>query len=66
MREIKFRGKRTDTGEWAYGGITHLIDVGRVFIDKLLWYTVSDPERQNHQFGGKEKDIDFYLSNRKK
>lgn len=24
MREIKFRGKRTDTGEWVFGDIQHV------------------------------------------
>jgi uncharacterized phage protein (TIGR01671 family) len=24
MREIEFRGKRRDNGEWAYGDLTHL------------------------------------------
>ena len=31
MREIKFRGRRVDSGEWRYGGI-HISDDGRVFI----------------------------------
>ena len=26
MREIKFRGKRLDNGEWVYGDLLHLVD----------------------------------------
>lgn len=25
-REIKFRGKRLDNGEWVYGDLLHLVD----------------------------------------
>lgn len=26
MREIKFKGKRLDNGEWMYGDLLHLVD----------------------------------------
>lgn len=26
MREIKFKGKRLDNGEWIYGDLLHLVD----------------------------------------
>ena len=26
MREIKFKGKRLDNGEWMYGDLNHLVD----------------------------------------
>lgn len=26
MREIKFKGKRLDNGEWTYGDLLHLVD----------------------------------------
>ena len=28
MREILFRGKRIDTGEWVYGDLVHSVDFG--------------------------------------
>jgi uncharacterized phage protein (TIGR01671 family) len=34
MREIKFRGKRLDNGEWVYGG---LIDNDRIVGDVVEW-----------------------------
>jgi uncharacterized phage protein (TIGR01671 family) len=32
MREIKFRGKRKDTGEWVYGYFTRNDESGRCYI----------------------------------
>lgn len=26
IRDIKFKGKRLDNGEWMYGDLTHLVD----------------------------------------
>lgn len=40
MREIKFRGKRVDNGEWVYGDLIHCYgaDAGRIFIKTLQDY----------------------------
>jgi uncharacterized phage protein (TIGR01671 family) len=33
MREIKFRGKRIDNGEWVYGGYVHQTDLYGEVVD---------------------------------
>lgn len=49
-REIKFRGKRLDNGEWMYGDLLHLVDgmyisndhgsnMARVYPDTVGQYT---------------------------
>lgn len=36
MREIKFRGKRGDNGEWAYGDLEYGVFDGNSFIDGII------------------------------
>lgn len=43
MKEIKFRGKRADNGEWVYGGIS--INGNVVYIiEKIFIYDVITAE----------------------
>lgn len=50
IRDIKFKGKRLDNGEWVYGDLTHLVDgvyisndhgsnMARVYPDTVGQYT---------------------------
>lgn len=50
IRDIKFKGKRLDNGEWMYGDLTHLVDgvyisndhgsnMARVYPDTVGQYT---------------------------
>lgn len=44
MREIKFRGKRVDNGEWFYGSLVHVRD--RMFADGEH-VSITNYEREN-------------------
>jgi len=58
MREIKFRGKRLDNGEWVKGSGIRINKGGTVFIYdeiSLRWYEV-DPETVGQYSGLKDKN----------
>lgn len=45
MKEIKFRAKRVDTGEWIYGDLVQLSIIDPfTYIAKGIGYKVADPE----------------------
>jgi len=44
MREIKFRGKRTDTGKWIVGGYAKTNTIGDVIIDEYGIMFEVEPE----------------------
>ena len=47
-REILFRAKRVDNGEWVYGGIVHQTDFYGIKIDE--WYII-DGEDTSDKIG---------------
>lgn len=49
MREIKFRGKAKDTGEWMYGGIVHQTDCYGDPVDK--WLIVDGTQTLDYNIG---------------
>ena len=49
MREIKFRGKDEDTGEWIYGGIVHQTDFYGDTCDK--WFIITGNETNDYDIG---------------
>lgn len=46
MREILFRGKREDAGEWAYGYYAHLPSAAGAA--DIIYVPASDPDDSNH------------------
>lgn len=46
MREILFRGKRVDNGEWAYGYYAHLPSAAGAA--DIIYVPASDPDDSNH------------------
>jgi len=67
MRESKYRGKRVDTGEWAYGSLLEL-NLGRVYICDGAVYIGSltpskyevDPETVGEFCGLRYDGLDIY------
>lgn len=59
MREIKFRGKRIDAGEWGYGDLIFSNDYPHIGTDKenrFLRECRVDPETVGQYTGLKDKD----------
>jgi len=59
MREIKFRGKRIDTGEWGYGDLIFSNDYPHIGTDKenrFLRECRVDPETVGQYTGLKDKN----------
>ena len=57
MREIKFRGKRIDNGEWVYGDLLtkYIHHKGMTIVENGCIYHEVDPETVGQYIG--EKDI---------
>lgn len=41
MREIKFKGKRVDNGEWVFGDLVHAVSGGLIIVSKRENYPVN-------------------------
>jgi hypothetical protein len=58
-REIKFRGKRIDNGEWVYGSYTHCRDVegnSSIIPFRANYHVPVDPETVGQVFDFGDKD----------
>ena len=56
MREIKFRGKRLDNGEWMYGDLLHLADGVYISNDNGNNMAQVDPDTVGMNTGLKDKE----------
>lgn len=56
MREILFRGKALDTGEWVYGGIVHQTDCYGDSVDR--YFIIDGTTTQDYEIGF-ETEVDF-------
>lgn len=54
-REIKFRGKRLDNGEWIYGDLLHLVDGVYISNDHGCNMAQIDPDTVGMNTGLKDK-----------
>lgn len=55
-REIKFRGKRLDNGEWIYGDLNHLVDGVYISNDNGNNMAQVDPDTVGQYTGLKDKE----------
>lgn len=55
-REIKFRGKRLDNGEWVYGDLLHLVDGVYISNDHGCNMAQVDPDTVGMNTGLKDRD----------
>lgn len=55
-REIKFRGKRLDNGEWIYGDLNHLLDGVYISNDHGCNMAQVDPDTVGMNTGLKDKN----------
>ena len=54
-REIKFRGKRLDNGEWVYGDLLHLVDSVYISNDNGCNMAQVNPDTVGQYTGSKGK-----------
>lgn len=55
-KEIKFRGKRLDNGEWMYGDLIHLVDGVYIINDNGNNMAQVDPDTVGQYTGLKDKN----------
>ena len=55
IRDIKFRGKRLDNGEWMYGDLLHLVDGVYISNDNGNNMAQVDPDTVGQYTGCKDK-----------